>query len=84
MYLVADALWNRAPSDLCSELPAWGMISDLWEECRTLFREALQFTVMSVTVVTLPVSMGACVTVPMRNPRGRHSTVMVTVIERTA
>jgi hypothetical protein len=44
-------------SDLCSELPAQGMTFGLRRERRTAFRKRLHFIVITVTIVTLPVSM---------------------------
>jgi hypothetical protein len=48
------------------------------------FRKALHFTVTTVTVVTLPVSMGFLYDGPYVDPHDRHSIVLVTVTERTA
>jgi hypothetical protein len=45
-------------SDLCSELPAQGMTFGLRRECRTAFRKRSYFIVITVTIVTLPMSMG--------------------------
>lgn len=44
-------------------------------------REPLHFTVMSVTIVTLPISMGFSRDGPYPSPRDRHTIVTLIVTE---